>query len=190
MNKHLLFVTVIATFLVTCKGQDYSKELATIDSLKMVLISTDSLIQSADKADIQKKSDEIANNSKFIQFNVNQLKDTLDFNTALLLTDYRSLGKEYKMMSTNIGKMEAAMDSAALSLDNLKHDLTNHSLAEGIDAKTSVQMEAQQIADMHEYAMQMVKTKKETREAYDTLLPKVNAFVQQMSGKIEVSQKK
>ena len=103
MNKHLLFVTVIATFLVTCKGQGYSKELATIDSLKMVLISTDSLIQSADKADIQKKSDEIANNSKFIQFNVNQLKDTLDFNTALLLTDYRSLGKEYKMMSTNIG---------------------------------------------------------------------------------------
>ena len=190
MNKQLIIVIAIGSLLVTCKGEDYTKELATIDSLKRVLVSTDSIIQSVDPADVTKKSEEISNNSKFIQFNVNKLKDTLDFNTALLLTEYRQTGKSFKNMAENIERMEKAMDSAKVSLDNLAHDLTNHSLAEGVDAKTSVNAEATQIGEMHAFAAEMVQKKQETRALYDSMLPKVNEFVQQMSVKLSAIQPK
>lgn len=190
MNKHLFFVIAIASLLVTCKGEDYSKELATIDSLKGVLVVTDSLIQSANVDDIQKKSDEIANNSKFIQFNVNKLQDTLDFNTALILTDYRALGKEFKMMATNITKLESAMDSASVSLNNLTHDLNNHSLADGVNAQASVQAESEQIGEMHAFMEDLLRRKQDARQSYDTLLPKVNTIVQQMSAKLDAKQNK
>lgn len=190
MNKHLLFVVTIGSLLVTCKGEDYSKELASIDSLKKVLTSTDSLIEQADPEAIKKRGDEISNNSKFIQFNVNKLKDTLDFNTALMLTDYRAVGKDLSTMCENLEKLEKAIDSARVSLDNLSHDLINHSLAEGIDAKASVESETEQIGEMHAYAKDMMKKKKEALESYDTLLPKVNSFVQQMSAKLDAGQTK
>ena len=190
MNKHLLFVVTIASLLVTCKGEDYSKELASIDSLKKVLSSADSLIEEVDPEAIKKRGDEIGNNSKFIQFNVNKLKDTLDFNTALMLTDYRAVGKDLRMMSENLEKLEKAVDSARVSSDNLSHDLTNHSLAKGIDAKASVESETEQIGEMHAYAKEMVKKKKQALESYDTLLPKVNSFVQQMSAKLDAGQTK
>jgi len=77
-----------------------------------------------------------------------------------------------------------------VSLDNLSHDLTNHSLAEGIDAKASVESETEQIGEMHAYAKDMMKKKNEALVSYDTLLPKVNSFVQQMSAKLDAGQTK
>ncbi|HTF03170.1 MAG TPA: hypothetical protein VK826_04060 [Bacteroidia bacterium] len=190
MNKHLIFVVAIGSLLVTCKGDDYSQELATIDSLKKVLVATDSIIESLDPADVGKKAEEIGNNSKFIQFNVNKLKDTLDFNTALLLTEYRQTGKYFKQMKEDFERVDKAIDSANVSLDNLAHDLKNNSLAEGIDAKASVKSESDQVGEMHAFAQAQVKKKQETREAYDTLVPKVNAFVQDISVKLAASQNK
>lgn len=181
MKQHLLIALVIGSLLVTCKGEDYSHEIGVIDSLKTVLDSTDSLINSLNRSDISKRGEEITNNSKFIQFNVNRLKDTLDFSTALLLTEYRKTGETYKQMDSELERLSNAIDSARIGLDNLKHDLSNHSLAESVPAATSVQHESTQVFQIRSYAEDLAKSLESTRRSYDTLLPKVNSFVQKLN---------
>lgn len=181
MKPHLIFIMVIGIFLASCKGEDYTHELGMIDSLKKELAATDSLITSLNRADIARRAEEITNNSKFIQFNVNKIKDTLDFSTALLLTQYKNTGDAYKRMEEELNKLNSAIDSASIGLENLKHDLTNHSLAEGMEAGSSVQNECTQIYQIKTYANDLAKSLENTRKSYDTLLPKVNAFVQKVS---------
>jgi hypothetical protein len=185
---HLLFLSLITLLLVTCKGEDYSQELSEIDSLKKVLVSTDSLIASLNTADITRRTQDIADNSKFIQFNVNKLGDTLDYSTALLLTEYRETGNKYSFVNTEVVRLSNAIDSMNTGLENLKHDLENHSLAEGINGKASVVHEASQVNAIHSYANELKTSLENTRKSYDTLLPKVNAYVTMMSARVATVQ--
>lgn len=184
MRLRVLFVSLIALLLVTCKGEDYSHELSEIDSLKKVLVSTDSLIASFNVADITRRTQDIADNSKFIQFNVNKIGDTLDYSTALLLTEYRETGNKYSFMNQELVRLSNAIDSMNTGLENLKHDLENHSLAEGIDGKASVVHESVQVNVIHSYANELKTSLENTRKSYDTLLPKVNAYVNMMSAQV------
>lgn len=181
MKLHLIIVTAMISMLVSCNGEDYSRELGTIDSLKTVLAQTDSLINSLNRADIAKRADEITNNSKFIQFNVNKIGDTLDFSTALLLTEYKKAGEAYDRMDSELNRLTNAIDSANIGLENLKHDLMNNSLAEDVEAGSSVQHESTQIFQIRSYAEDLAKSLENTRKLYDTLLPKVNAYVLKLS---------
>lgn len=187
MTSRLLFIGVIAVLLVNCRGEDYTQELGIIDSLENVLVSTDSMIVSLNRADIAKRGNDIDANSKFIQFNVNKSGDTLDYSTALLLTQYKKAGEAYHDMDKQLGKLNNTIDSARLSLENLKHDLANNSLEEGLDARSSVLNETTQVNEIHSYAIDLKKSLEDTRRSYDTLLPKVNAFVQRISADVAPS---
>lgn len=178
---HLFAAFVICLLLVNCKGEDYTHELGVIDSLKTELAHTDSLINSLNRADIAKRADDIENNSKFIQFNVNKIKDTLDYSTALLLTQYKSIGDVYKNMDGELNRLTLSIDSASLGLENLKHDLSNNSLGEGMDAATSIQHESTQVFQIKSYAEDLARSLEDTRKSYDTLLPKVNEYVLKLS---------
>jgi hypothetical protein len=181
-------VSLIALLLVTCKGEDYSHELSEIDSLKKVLVSTDSLIASLNTADINRRIQDIADNSKFIQFNMNKLGDTLDYSTALLLTEYRETGTRYRFVNDETLRLSNAIDSMNKGLDNLKHDLENHSLAKGIEGKASVVHESTQVNAIRSYAVELKSSLESTRKSFDTLLPKVNAFVNRMSVRVATVQ--
>jgi len=187
-TAHLLFLSLIGLLLVTCKGEDFTHELSAIDSLKKVLSSTDSVIASFNTADITRRSEDIANNSKFIQYNMNKLADTLDYSTALLLTEYKETGNKYRHVNEEAARLSNAIDSMSRGLDNLKHDLENHSLAEGIDGKASVVHESSQVSVINSYVQELKSTLDNTRKSYDTLLPKVNAFVLRMSSKLTTVQ--
>jgi cob(I)alamin adenosyltransferase len=185
---HLITALLIALLLVTCRGEDYTQDLSEIDSLKKVLVSTDSLIATLNTAEIARRTQEIADNSKFIQFNVNNLGDTLDYSTALLLTEYRETGNRFQFVNEEVKRLSNAIDSMNIGLENLKHDLENHSLAEGIDGKASVVHESTQVNAIHSYTVELIASLNNTRKSYDTLLPKVNSYVNQMSARVAAVQ--
>lgn len=188
MRLPLLIAIVIGFLLVTCKGKDYSHELSTIDSLKEVLVSTDSVIATLNTADIAKRTQEIADNSKFIQFNVNKLGDTLDYVTALLLTEYRETGNKYSFYNSEFVRVSNAIDSVNRGLDNLKHDLQSNSLAEGVNPKASIVHETAQVNTIASYVNELSTSLNGVRRSYDTLLPKVNLFVERMSARLATVQ--
>src|SRR5688572_13198173 len=107
-NLALVGALAIGLLLVNCRGEDYTHELSVIDSLKRELANTDSFITSLNRADITRRAEEITSNSKFIQFNVNRIKDTLDYSTALLLTQYKNTGDAYKKMDAELTRLNNA----------------------------------------------------------------------------------
>lgn len=187
-HLHLACVALIAILAVTCKGEDYSHELSEIDSLKKVLVATDSLIGSLNTADINRRVQDIADNSKFIQYNVNKLGDTLDYSTALLLTEYRETGNKYRFVSEAAARLRNTIDSMTIGLSNLKHDLDNHSLAEDVNGKASVVYESSQVNAIRSYAVELKTSLENTRKSFDTLLPKVNDYVNRMSVRVATVQ--
>lgn len=188
MKLHLLFAVVIAFLLVTCKGQDYSRELSEIDSLKSVLNSTDSMLMALNPEEISRRAQDITDNSKFIQYNVTRLGDTLDYSTALLLSAYGQAGDNYRRVNEEIERLDNAIDSMNLALDNLKHDMENHSMAEGLDGKASVIHEKVQVNVIAAYTGVLKSSLNNTRRSYDSLLPRVNTFVQQISARVSMVQ--
>jgi chromosome segregation ATPase len=150
----------------------------------MVLVNTDSLITDLNNPEITQRAQDIADNSKFIQFNVNKLGDTLDYSTALLLTEYRETGTKFRFISDELQRLTMAIDSMYIDLENLKHDLDNHSLAEGVEGKASVTHVSSQVNVLNSYANEMRTTLENTRHSYDTLLPKVNSCVSIINARI------
>lgn len=188
MKLQLLFASVIALLLVTCKGEDYSRELSEIDSLKRVLNSTDSTLMAMNPEEITRRAQDITDNSKFIQYNVTKLGDTLDYSTALLLSAYGQTGDKYRWVNDEIERLDNAIDSMNFALDNLKHDMENHSMAEGLDGKASVIHEKVQVNVISAYTGVLKSSLNNTRRSYDSLLPKVNAFVELMSARVAMVQ--
>ena len=178
---YIISAFIIGILLVNCGGADYARELGQIDSLKKELNRTDSLITAINRADIAKRADEITNNSKFIQFNVNRMQDTLDYSTALMLTQYKNIGDVYKKMDGEFNRLHSAIDSVNVGLENLRHDLLNHSLAKGVDPGASVLHESTEVFQIQSYAGDLAKNLEDTRKSYDTLLPKVNSFVNRLN---------
>ena len=183
-DLRILIPLLFLLLLVNCNGEDYSHELSEIDSLKTVLTETDSLITSLNNPEITQRAQDIADNSKFIQFNVNKLGDTLDYSTALLLTEYRETGVKFRFVSDELTRLSMAIDSMYMNLDNLKHDLENHSLAEGVEGKASVTHVSSQVNVLSSYSNELRTTLDNTRHSYDTLLPKVNACVNRINARV------
>lgn len=190
MKKHLVYTAAVSLFLFSCGGPDRSAELKTVDSLTKVLDATDSVIASIDLDDVKKRGEEVANNRKYIQFNVNMLKDTLDFNTALMLTEYREAGKFFDKIKNEVMHIDRSVDSARVSLNNLKHDLENNSLAQGIDVKASLSAERAQVSEMKSYAENLKLMAAAAAASHDTLAPKVNAYVKLMNEKLASQKQK
>jgi hypothetical protein len=140
--------------------------------------------------DVKKRGEEVANNRKYIQFNVNMLKDTLDYNTALMLTEYREAGKFFDKIRNEAQHVGRSVDSARVSLNNLKHDLESNSLAEGIDLNASLAGERAQVAEMKAYAENLQVMVKAAVASHDTLAPKVNVYVKQLNEKLSTQKQK
>lgn len=190
MKKHLVYTAILSLFLFSCGGPDRTAELKTVDSLMKVLDATDSIIGTLNLDDVKKRGEEVANNRKYIQFNVNMLKDTLDFNTALMLTEYREAGKFFDKIKNEAMHVDRSVDSARVNLNNLKHDLENNSLAAGIDVNASLNSERAQVAEMKSYAENLQLMAKATVASHDTLAPKVNAYVKLMNEKLAAQKQK
>lgn len=189
MKKHLFVVIVIAAVaFVACKNEKNEKALAGIKDLRVKLAGTDSVLASVNRDEIDRLEAEVKNNSQFIQFNVGKVGDTLDFKTALLLTDYRALRKQFAGYSEDHKRLTAAVDSASKSLDNLEHDLMNNTLAEGLTPEGSLKQEEEQVKQMYDFAVDLRSGYTAAKLEHDTLAPKISDYMKLLNEKLAASQ--
>lgn len=190
VKKHLIYMIVIAASLAACKRINYDKELAEINSLRAKLNQTDSILKIADREEAERFATELKNNTQFIQFNINKIGDTLDFKSALLLNNYRSLLPAFEAFVADHKKLSTAIDSTGKTLDNLVHDLQNNSLAKNLSAQTSVLQEKEQVNEMYEYAGIMRSNLKRAKSGYDTLTPKIAEYMKSLNQQLADKQTK
>ncbi|MBI3510609.1 MAG: hypothetical protein HY064_08090 [Bacteroidetes bacterium] len=181
--RHLLIAFLPLLFLFSC-GERNDKEITEINSLRVKLSQTDSLLLKVDKDEAEKKEAELKNNAQFIQYNINLLGDTLDFKTALFLNYYRSLLRNYQTVADSYSKILLQADSSRRSLDNLEHDLKNNTLADGLTPEKCIESETERVNYLYQHAGDLRSMLEQAKSGYDTLSPKVAGFMAGLNMKL------
>jgi hypothetical protein len=189
MKKHFIYLSLLAFVLTVaaCK-KEHEKELGQLKEIRTLLVRTDSSLAKINREELEETETEIKNNSQFIQFNINQIGDTLDFKTALFLTDYRTLRTDYEIVISMHKRASAAVDSAQKNLDNLEHDLQNNSLAEGLTAEGAVEREGEQAEELFKATETIWLKLRQTEKNYATLAPKIKEYMAQLNQRLAEKQ--
>jgi hypothetical protein len=184
--KQFSLAVVVALLGSSCKGPAHEAELKTIDSLKNVLAQTDSVLALVNVEEVKTRHDEMHNNMQFIQINIDKMGDTLDFKTGLYLSEYKQLRKQLQLIKSGVVQNSALVDSVMKNLNDFEHDLKNNTLDKSVNLEGAIAAEKMQVNALYQGSLNLPKLFIESRTAYDTLSPKVNAFVDQLSTKMNL----
>ncbi|MCU0432471.1 MAG: hypothetical protein MUC87_03325 [Bacteroidia bacterium] len=180
MNTNNILASALGLLLLAGCGTPAANEKAAVEAEKLaaVLGSADSILNKVDAEKAEDIARQIKNNSQFIQSSIPKMGDTLDFNTALFLTDYRSLYKNFEVVEKNHGLLRRAIDSTRINLGNLVNDLRSNSLNAGITPDSAVAYEARQASQLYAFAGDIQKRYIQASSQYDTLVPRVNQYLE------------
>lgn len=183
MNRNLILSAafVLALFSACSSGDANKAAATTADSLQAALIFTDSALAKIDVEMAEHMAEEIKNNAQFIQRAINKAGDTLDFKTGLLLSNYRALYEDCEVVVKNHKLLGAAIDSSSVNLENLIHDLRNNNMNTGLTPDSAIAHERRQVSQLNIFVKEMQSKLTTARSSYDTLAPKVELFLLDVS---------
>ena len=186
MNKVLKYLlpSAISSILLFSCGVKNEKELDEIKDLRVKLTKVDSMLKSVDADLAENKAAELKNNSQFIQYNINKLGDTLDFQTALFLNYYRALLRSYETVAQSHEQIGSKADSTRHGLDDLEHDITENSLADGLTPESCLEREEEQVNYLFDHAKTLHEMLNNATAGYDTLNPKVAQYMNNLKVKL------
>ncbi|HEU4716543.1 MAG TPA: hypothetical protein VFU15_01865 [Bacteroidia bacterium] len=183
-TAHLLFGMIVAAFLGGCKGPAYDKELGEVSALRTKLDAADSMLKGIDVEMTEKLAEETESNFSYIQVAIAKIGDTLDWKSALLLTNFQQVKEGFESVSSNVDRLKAAIDSTRSNLENLDHDLKNNSLSRTLTPQDCIEQETEHVNAISE-AIDELKEKIEGRKkAYDTLSPKIQTYILQLNQRL------
>ncbi len=108
----------------SCKPRaDYSKQLATLDSLSKAFDAAEKEFTSIDSAKVREQLDSINKNLDFIQQNY---KDTMPKDMAYMLSDYRDVKFPLEEYTRQKNAFYKELSFSRDQFRNLEHDLKNN----------------------------------------------------------------
>ena len=188
MKKYFFYTTIALAAFASCKNEPYKEEVEEIGRLRVKLVQTDSILKTVDAEDAERLGTEVRNNSQFIQFNLRKVGDTLDYPSALLLTNYQALLRGFETVDETHKKITMAIDSVEHSLDNLEHDLRNNSLAQGLSPEECVEEESEQVKELNDRSKELQPLFVNTKASYDTLAPKIRDYMGKLNQRLSEKQ--
>jgi hypothetical protein len=175
----VVFSAVCLLAAASCGVPDANtKAAAEVEKLQVRLVATDSALSKIDAEKAEELAETIKNNSQFIQSGINIMRDTIDFQTGLLLTDYRSLYKDFEVVKKNCEGLSRAIDSTQMNLNNLVSDLKSNTLAKGLTPDSALAYETRQAAQLDAYVNEIQTRFTNARAAYDSLAPRVQLYIE------------
>ena len=187
MTKYFFHIVLLSAMFVSC-AEKHDKELNEISGLRSKLDKSDSLLRNVDLKEAQRLLTEVTNNARFIQFNLNLVGDTIDYKTSRFVNRYQSLLGALQTVTETHDAASAAADSTRKSLSNLEHDLENNSLAKGLTPEGCIENEEEQVNSIYEQASRLRSILDEAKAGYDTLAPKITAYMNSLSQQVALKQ--
>jgi hypothetical protein len=175
----IAFAALSMLLAAACGVPEVNNKVAgEVEKLQIRLIATDSALKKIDTEKAEELAKTIKSNSQFIQASMNQVGDTIDFNTGLMLTDYRSLYKDFDVVKKNCAGLSRAIDSTQMNLNNLVSDLRSNTLAKGLTPDSALAYETRQAAQLDTYVKDMQMRFTNSLTAYDSLAPRVQVYIE------------
>lgn len=184
--KSVIIATTAASmlFAVACSTPEVNKKVAgEVEKLQISLVATDSALKKIDAEKAEELAKIIKSNSQLIQGSINQIGDTIDFKTGLMLTDYRSLYKNFDVVKENCTGLSRAIDSTQMNLNNLVSDLRSNTLAKGLTPDSALAYETRQALLLDSYVKEIQERFTNSLAAYDTLAPRVQLYIESIKAR-------
>jgi RNase adaptor protein for sRNA GlmZ degradation len=188
--SYSLFLFLSLAFVVSCgPSHDYTNEFKAIESCRADLVRLDSTLSLIKPAEVDNLVLNVNNTSGFVQSAVNKIGETIDFKTAEMLTEFRSLRKPLDAVSKNSNLIRTSIDSTAKNLERLENDLRKNTLSEGLSAADCVKRERENLDALAEQTQIVINNYVNSKLAFDSLQPKVMTYAQQLNAKITAQPK-
>ncbi len=173
-TKYFTSPLVIMVLVVSCKTETrYPKEIARLDSLYKAIESAEAEYLKGDTTGITAMGENISKNIGFVQENY---KDTMDFKTALLVSNYHGILKPINQFGEKKKEIEEESVYAKKQIKGLSHDLANNLLAND-SAEAYMESEEEAVIELIK-SLDIMKTGlKHIREKYQTLNPGIDSLV-------------
>ena len=179
----VLFIAAFAGLMVqvmftSCKGTDYTKEIATLDSVTVKLDSAEAEVNKIDTNRIGPMYRQIENDLHYVEiFYRNKPKEeVIDKQFATILSDYRSLRKPLRNSLGQVPKLKTDIDYAQSQIENLVHDLEKN-LVDKKDATQFVNKEKAEANKVIQNTGYITIVLKDVLPRYDEVSPRVRAYI-------------
>lgn len=183
MNR-LVFGLVIVVLASACNQTHYEKEIKRIDSLFVAMDEAEAQFRSLDSVKIA----EYCESSAELLSNFDQsVEDTLDLETAVLVSDYAYVKKVLKKFEERKDDIEKDLVFNRKQLTRLKSDL-EHNAIPNDSVEYYLNSETNAVNSLNNLAVKTVENVNMQIERYDSLHPLVVNIAKEYISKVEATQ--
>jgi hypothetical protein len=179
-NAGVYFVSGLALMLMlfSC-GTRYTKEIAKVDSLQVVLGKIDTVFNTLDSARIGQIAKEIKLNLIFLQ---NNCSDTISEEMAEFLDEYNSVSETLELVNKRLSEMAIELKNSKKQLADLRSDL-EHNILKAEQVKVDMEREAAATKGIQESIDVLLKVLKDNAALFEKDDSKVKELIEKIKNK-------
>lgn len=182
MKYFIIALAIVTALASSCNRTNYKKQITEIDSLFVILGNTEAQLKSLDSAKVfeyQKNSVELLSNFD------ESVEDTLDLQTAVLVSDYAYVKKVLsKFKNEQKEEFEKDLIFSNKQLTRLKNDLEHNALPDD-SVEYYLISEAKAVESLNKMVDKTVQNVNMQLERYDSLHPMVVNIANEFTSKVE-----
>ncbi|MGM0478795.1 MAG: hypothetical protein ACQERC_06200 [Bacteroidota bacterium] len=161
-----------------CQDQHKKQHIAELDDMQSTLDSISSQVNDTNRRNTHTINMAVRNT--IIQVKNNYLPDTINYEVAERMNDYKEIRKALSSNSGNYAKVKQAIPEVQQKIEDLKHDIEN-----GVGNRDKydeyIQFERKKIQDIKDIFSYYQKTNKQFIDRFDSLHPIVSSFADSLT---------
>lgn len=178
-NSVFVLLCTIVYLFTSCKpSADYTTEISVTDSLKKELVA---VAAEFNKLDSQKVKTSRASIEAHLGFITANLKDTIDRNDALLLSNFKQVNKNLGKFTRTQNQLRKFYAHNVKQLDDLAYDLRNGNIENKDSAKYYVLTESEANRALINEMNLHIRVVPGELKKYDSLKPQVQNFIRKIN---------
>lgn len=161
-----------------CQDQHKVQHIAELNEMQSTLDSISSLVNDTNRRNTHTINMAVRNT--IIQVKDNYLPDTINYEVAERMNDYKEIRKALSSNSGNYAKVKQAIPEVQQKIKDLKHDIEN-GVGNRDKYEEYIQFERKKIQDIQEIFSYYRKTNKKFINRFDSLHPIVSSFADSLT---------
>ena len=176
--KYIIFlVLMVAGLMMSCKDAQKQKYQDEISSMEKDLDSMEQLAEQNRIDTLPKLINRIKN--KTLEVQQNYYTDTIDYEVADMMNDFKQARKGLSSNSGNLAKVRNSIPEVKQKLSDLSFDI-DHGVGDRSRYQEYIDYEKEKVLQIEEILTYYLDNKKKYLKLYNEAAPKVDAFIKEL----------
>lgn len=176
--KYIIFLALlVAGLIMSCKDAQKQKYLDEISSMEKDLDSMEQLAEQNRIDTLPKLINRIKN--KTLEVQQNYYTDTIDYEVADMMNDFKQARKGLSSNSGNLAKVRNSIPEVKQKLSDLSFDI-DHGVGDRSRYQEYIDYENEKVLQIEDILTYYLDNKKKYLKLYSEAAPKVDAFIKEL----------